>query len=87
MGGSPLPQYKENEMKLIDRYVTEVGKNLPLVKGRKDMENELRSTLEDMLEDRAQKAGDLPMRRWRSNCSRNTARRKPSRRRTTRIRI
>lgn len=44
-------------MKLIDRYVTEVGKNLPLVKGRKDMEKELRSTLEDMLEDRAQKAG------------------------------
>lgn len=44
-------------MKLIDRYVTEVGKNLPLVKGCKDMENELRSTLEDMLEDRAQKAG------------------------------
>ena len=44
-------------MKLIDRYVTEVGKRLPLVKGRKDIENELRSTLEDMLEDRAQKAG------------------------------
>lgn len=44
-------------MKLIDRYVAEVGKNLPLVKGRKDIENELRSTLEDMLEDRAQKAG------------------------------
>lgn len=44
-------------MKLIDRYVVEVGKHLPLVKGRRDMENELRSTLEDMLEDRAQKAG------------------------------
>ncbi len=44
-------------MKLIDRYVTEVGKRLPLVKGRKDIENELRSTLEDMLEDRAAKAG------------------------------
>jgi hypothetical protein len=44
-------------MKLIDRYVIEVGKNLPLVKGRKDIENELRSTLEDMLEDRANKAG------------------------------
>ena len=44
-------------MNLIDRYVTEVGKHLPLVKGRKDIENELRSTLEDMLEDRAQKAG------------------------------
>lgn len=48
---------KENEMKLIDRYVIEVGKHLPLVKGRKDIEKELRSTLEDMLEDRAQKAG------------------------------
>ncbi len=44
-------------MKLIDRYVTEVGKHLPFVKGRKDIEKELRSTLEDMLEDRAQKAG------------------------------
>jgi len=44
-------------MKLIERYVTEVGKHLPLVKGRKDIEKELRSTLEDMLEDRAQKSG------------------------------
>jgi hypothetical protein len=44
-------------MKLIDRYVTEVGRNLPLVRGRKDIEKELRSTLEDMLEDRARKSG------------------------------
>ena len=44
-------------MKLIDRYVAEVGRRLPLVKGRVDIEKELRSTLEDMLEDRAQKAG------------------------------
>jgi len=44
-------------MKLIDRYVAEVGGRLPLLKGRKDIENELRSTLEDMLEDRAQKSG------------------------------
>jgi len=44
-------------MKLIDRYVAEVGKRLPLVKGRGDIEKELRSTLEDMLEDRARKAG------------------------------
>lgn len=44
-------------MNLIDRYVAEVGKHLLLVKGRKDIENELRSTLEDMLEERAQKAG------------------------------
>lgn len=44
-------------MNLIDRYVVEVGRNLLLVKGRKDIEKELRSTLEDMLEERAQKAG------------------------------
>jgi len=44
-------------MKVIDRYVSEVGRKLPMVKGRKDIENELRSTLEDMLEDRAQNAG------------------------------
>lgn len=44
-------------MKLIDRYVVEVGKHLPLVKGRRDIEKELRSTLEDMLEDRVHKAG------------------------------
>ncbi len=44
-------------MNLIDRYVTEVGKNLPLLKGREDIEKELRSTLEDMLEDRAEQAG------------------------------
>lgn len=44
-------------MKLIDRYVAEVGKHLTLIKGRADIEKELRSTLEDMLEDRAQKTG------------------------------
>ena len=44
-------------MKLIDRYVMEVGRNLPLVRGRSDIEKELRSTLQDMLEDRARKAG------------------------------
>ncbi len=44
-------------MKLINRYVNEVGKNLPLIKGREDIEKELRSTLEDMLEERAEKAG------------------------------
>jgi hypothetical protein len=44
-------------MSLIDRYIAEVGKRLLLLKGRKDIENELRSTLEDMLEDRARKAG------------------------------
>ena len=44
-------------MKLIDRYVTEVGRRLSLVKGHADIEKELRSTLEDMLEDRVQKSG------------------------------
>lgn len=43
-------------MKLIDRYVTEVGKHLP-GKSRADIEAELRSTLEDMLEDRSRKEG------------------------------
>ncbi len=43
-------------MKLIDLYVAEVGKRLPL-RGRADIEAELRSTLEDMLEDRSQKTG------------------------------
>jgi hypothetical protein len=43
-------------MNLIDRYVAEVGKHL-LLRGRGDIEAELRSTLEDMLEDRSQKEG------------------------------
>lgn len=43
-------------MNLIDRYVTEVGKHLPR-KNRLDIEVELRSTLEDMLEDRSQQTG------------------------------
>jgi len=45
-------------MNLIERYVTEVGKHLPR-KNRLDIEAELRSTLEDMLEDRSQQAGRL----------------------------
>lgn len=44
-------------MNLMDRYVAEVGRNLPLLNGRKDIEKELKSTLEDMLEDRAQSSG------------------------------
>lgn len=44
-------------MNLIDKYVAEVGKHLPLLQGRKDVEQELKSTLEDMLEDRAQATG------------------------------
>lgn len=43
-------------MNLIESYVTEVGKHLPR-KNRLDIEAELRSTLEDMLEDRSQQAG------------------------------
>lgn len=46
-------------MTLIDRYVKEIGKRLPR-KNRKDIEAELQSTLEDMLEDRAQETGQLP---------------------------
>lgn len=45
-------------MNLIDRYVTEVGRNLPLLKGREDIEKELKSTLEDMLEDRVERTGN-----------------------------
>ena len=44
-------------MNLIDKYVAEVGKHLPLLKGREDIEKELKSTLEDMLEDRAGQSG------------------------------
>jgi hypothetical protein len=51
---------KENTMNLIDRYVTEVGRHLPLFKGREDIEKELKSTLEDMLEDRSAQAGRAP---------------------------
>ena len=40
-------------MNLIDRYVHQVGKRLPK-KQRTDVENELRSLLSDMVEDRAQ---------------------------------
>lgn len=44
-------------MNLIDKYVAEVGKQLPLLKGREDVEKELKSTLEDMLEDKEEQAG------------------------------
>ncbi len=43
-------------MNLIDRYVTEVGKHLPR-KNHLDIEAELRSTLEDMLDDRSHQTG------------------------------
>ncbi len=43
-------------MTLIELYVTEVGRRLPR-RTRKDIEAELRSTLEDMLEDRSRTLG------------------------------
>jgi hypothetical protein len=43
-------------MELIDRYTTAIGKRLP-PKNRADIESEIRSTLQDMLEDRSQKSG------------------------------
>ncbi len=43
-------------MELIDRYIKEIGKHLPQ-KNRADIEFEIHSTLEDMLDDRSQKAG------------------------------
>ena len=43
-------------MKLIDRYVREIGRRLPQ-KSRADIEKEIRSALEDMLEDRGKKEG------------------------------
>jgi hypothetical protein len=39
-------------MNLIDRYIAEIGKHLPR-KNRADIEAEIRSTLEDMLEERS----------------------------------
>ncbi|KAA3643579.1 MAG: hypothetical protein DWQ07_24040 [Chloroflexi bacterium] len=38
-------------MKLIERYIAEVGRHLPQ-KSREDIQNEIRSTIEDMLDDR-----------------------------------
>ena len=43
-------------MNLIDRYIAEVGKHLPR-KNRMDIEAEIRSTLEDMLEERKTAGG------------------------------
>jgi HAAS len=47
---------KEIEMNLIDKYIAEVGKYLPR-KNRTDIEAEIRSTLEDMLDERKQGNG------------------------------
>lgn len=43
-------------MNLIDRYIAEIGKHLPR-KQREDIEAEIRSTLEDMLDERTQGKG------------------------------
>jgi hypothetical protein len=43
-------------MNLIDKYIAEVGKHLPR-KSRADIEAEIRSTLEDMLDERKQAQG------------------------------
>lgn len=45
-------------MNLIDKYIAEVGKHLPR-KQRADIEAEIRSTLEDMLEERKQAEGTV----------------------------
>jgi len=46
-------------MSLVERYVSEVGKNLPR-KTRSDIEAEIRSSIDDMLDDRAKKEGRAP---------------------------
>lgn len=45
-------------MNLIDKYIAEVGKHLPR-KQRADIQAEIRSTLEDMLEERKQAQGQV----------------------------
>jgi len=46
-------------MNLLDQYMMEVGKHLPR-KGCSDLQAEIRSTIEDMIEDRSQQRG-IPM--------------------------
>lgn len=43
-------------MNLLDKYIEEVGKRLPL-RNRRDLQAEIRSTIEDMLEDRSRETG------------------------------
>lgn len=43
-------------MELLDRYIAEIGRHLP-DKSRMDIEREIRSNIEDMLEDRSAKTG------------------------------
>jgi len=47
---------KENTMNLIETYISEVGKDLPK-KNRADIEAEIHSALEDMLEERSRDTG------------------------------
>ena len=44
-------------MNLIDRYIAEVGRHLP-EKDRSDIEAEIRSMMEDMLEERRERGHD-----------------------------
>jgi hypothetical protein len=43
-------------MNLLDKYISEIGKKLPH-RNRLDLQTEIRSTIEDMLDDRAQQTG------------------------------
>jgi hypothetical protein len=56
--GKTALDLKENEMEinLIDAYVSEIGRRLPR-KTRGDIEAEIRSILQDMLDERSQKTG------------------------------
>ena len=45
-------------MNLIDKYIAEIGKHLPR-RNRADIEAEIRSTLEDMLDERKQADGSV----------------------------
>ena len=47
---------KEKEMSLIDRYIAEVGRHLP-EQQRADIEAEIRSNLEDVIEENSQQTG------------------------------
>jgi hypothetical protein len=47
---------QEDKMNLLDKYITAVGDHLP-AKGRADIEAEIRSTLQDMLDDRSAATG------------------------------
>ncbi len=43
-------------MNMLDKYIAEVGKHLPH-KNRQDLQKEIRSTIQDMLDDRSQQSG------------------------------